>query len=278
MRTKNIDLMVAVIIAMSNGLCLFLPLHVPIACLILAMPLIFILPGYTLIEVLFHKRTFETVEHVLFSLAVSMAIDVVGGLSFNLFSLRLEPASWVVFLALLTIGFSFIASMMRRGIIRASARLPMIHCSPGGYLLFILAGTIVLLSMLFSAIGAMRQPYPGFTQLWMLPSTHTSEGCAVKLGVDSFENTAVTYRIVVTINGAQLDTWLPVTLAPRKTWNQVVPVAMHVDGAVLVEARLYRLDKPASVYRRVHLTLHRSIGGKDGRTQLCGTSSNIDHS
>lgn len=278
MRTKSIDLMVAAIIAMSNSLCIFLPLHVPIACLLLAMPLVFILPGYTLIEVLFHKRTFGAVEHILFSLAVSMAIDVVGGLSFNLFSLRLEAASWAIFLALLTIVFSLIAVIMRRGIMVESARWPVIHCSLSGYMLFLLAGTIVLLSMLYSVIGAMQQPYPGFTQLWILPSPHTSEGCAVKLGVHSFENTTVTYRVIVTINGAQFDTGVPVTLAPRKEWVQVVPVAIRINSAVLVEARLYRLDKPASVYRKVNLTLHNSIGSKDSRTQLCGTSSHIDHS
>src|ERR1700737_393008 len=76
MRLKNLDLMVTVIIAALKVVWALLSSHIPVIGIILALPLVFVLPGYTLTEALFHKRSLDVSHRLLLSLSLSLAIDV----------------------------------------------------------------------------------------------------------------------------------------------------------------------------------------------------------
>ena len=60
MRLKNLDLIVTLIIVVLNVIWVLLPSHLPVIGIILSLPLVFVLPGYTLTEALFRKRLLET--------------------------------------------------------------------------------------------------------------------------------------------------------------------------------------------------------------------------
>src|SRR5436305_47536 len=121
---------------------------------------------------------------------------------------------------------------------------------------FALAIAVVIVSVVYAAFGAARQPYPGFTQLWILPEVSTGKSCAVRLGVQSFESTSVTYRLTMTTNGDSVATWPSLSLAPQDAWVHLVPITPGTAKNIVVEAQLYRLDKPEVVYREVNLTLY----------------------
>src|SRR5437588_10406582 len=102
MRLKNLDLIAAVFIAALNVLWAVLPSRPPVIGIILALPLVLVLPGYTLTEALFRKRPLDAPNRLLFSLGLSLAIDIFCGFILNLLPTGLQAISWAVFLALLT--------------------------------------------------------------------------------------------------------------------------------------------------------------------------------
>jgi hypothetical protein len=254
MRLKNLDLIVTLIIAVMNVIWILLPSHLPVIGIILSLPLVFVLPGYTLTEVLFRKRLLETSHRLVLSIGLSLAIDILGGLILNL--LPLEGISWAVFLGLPTTIFSLLAAYLRRGTPMNGVRLPRLRLTIYEGILFGLAALVIALSIMYDSIGLAQEPRPGFTQLWMLPAAQSGKSCAVRLGVRSFESTSVTYRITMTMNGTQVTTWPAVVLAPQGEWDRLVPILPTAADAVSIEGRLYRLDKPQAVYREVHVTLY----------------------
>lgn len=256
MRLKNLDLIGTMLIAILNVIWALLPNHVPVIGIILALPLVFLLPGYTLSEVLFHKHSFNTSGRLLLSLGLSLAIDVLSGFVLNILPGGLQALSWAASLGLITVTFSAVAGYLRREIPEGRARPPRFHFTPSGFIMIGVAALVVVFSLVYTVLGAVQQQYPGFTQLWMLPVVQNGKSCAVRLGVHSFETTAVTYRLTMSVNGVQLTTWPSVTLSSQGEWERLVPITPNTTANVYVEAQLYRLDKPQSVYRSVDSTLH----------------------
>lgn len=253
MHRKHHDLLIAIAIATINVLWAVFPTHIPLIGVLLALPLVFVVPGYTLTEILFYKRPLTGAERLLFSSGLSLAIAVVSGLILNLFPGGIQALSWALWLGLLTVLFSLVAAYLRkdRGIEASPVRA---HIAPYPWLIFLVAILVAISSIVYSIIGVLQQPYPGFTQLWMLPKTG-GENCALRLGVHSFESTSVAYRITMIVMENKVTSWSPVVLAPEQEWNQLVPIPPQTTHNVSVEVQLYRLDKPLAIYREAHAVL-----------------------
>src|SRR5258708_13454543 len=117
MHHKNLDLIAAVIIAVLNVVWVLLHSSAPVVGIILAFPLVLVLPGYTLTEVLFRKRSLNAPERLVLSLGLSLAIDVLSGLFLNVLPVGLQPTSWAVLLGLLTVEFSLLAAYLLHAIL-----------------------------------------------------------------------------------------------------------------------------------------------------------------
>jgi uncharacterized membrane protein len=256
MHHKNLDLIAVITIAVLNVVWVLLHSSVPVVGIILALPLALVLPGYTLTEVLFRKRSLNAPERLVLSLGLSLAIDVLSGLFLNVLPVGLQATSWAVLLGLLTVVFSLLAVYLRRGVPASGTQSLRFRLSIYQGILFGLAISVAILSFFYIDVGVIQQPHPGFTQLWMLPEVQAGKSCDVRLGVRSFESTSVTYRITMTMNGAPAITWPSVVLAPQEEWDRLVPIPPTAAEEVYIEGQLYRLDKPAAVYREVHVTLH----------------------
>jgi hypothetical protein len=72
------------------------------------------------------------------------------------------------------------------------------------------------------------------------------------LGVACNEFTTTRYRLEIAVDGTPTQTWQEVTLAPGEAWQQAAGLPQG-RATVVVEAKLYRLDEPDSVYRRATL-------------------------
>jgi Protein of unknown function (DUF1616) len=284
MRLKHPNLALSTAIALADVVWAVLPGHSPAIGLALALPLIFFLPGYTLTEALFHKRSLDIVHRMLLSLGLSLAIDIPGGLLLNVFPFGLRSTSWSGLLAALTIVFAGLAVYLRRGTVlhekrpratragvspaptlygrgrplrsRVGAGLAPALVNWHNYLLFGLAAAVVMLSVAFSAVSVAQQPHAGFTQLWLLPPDAGNKSCAIHVGVQSYELHLETYRIDMTANGAQVNMWPLVVLAPRQKWEQLASIGSNGRGSVYIEVRLYRASNLQVVYREVNVTLH----------------------
>lgn len=275
MHHKNLDLIAAVIIAVLNVVWVLLHSSVPVVGIILALPLALVLPGYTLTEVLFRNRPLNAPERLVLSLGLSLAIDVLSGLILNVLPAGLQATSWAVLLGLLTVVFSLLAVYLRRGVPASGTQPLRFSLSIYQGILFGLAISAAILSFVYIDVGVIQQPHPGFTQLWMLPEIQAGKSCDVRLGVRSFESTSVTYRITMTMNGAPVITWPSVVLAPQEEWDRLVPMPPTAAEEVYIEGQLYRLDKPAAVYREVHVTLHSCATSPLTPTRLSGSSQRI---
>lgn len=256
MLRKPLDLIVAAVIAALNITLAFFPIHVTVIRIVIALPLVLVLPGYTLSEVLFRKRSLNGSERLLFSLGLSLAIDILGGLFLNLLPVGLQAASWAALLGIVTLIFSLLAAYLRRGVpggggLARRAGFPIYRG-----ILFTLAIAVAVVAIVYAVYGATHQPYPGFTQLWILPDVSNKESCAVRVGVQSFESTTTAYRLVMTGNGDAVATWSTLSLTPQQEWVHLVSITPGAARNLDIEVRLYRLDKPGSVYREVNLTLH----------------------
>src|SRR2546425_5645654 len=260
MRLKNLDLIGAVFFAVLCVGWAQLPSRPLIIGIILTVPLIFVLPGYTLTQVLFSKQSPDSssdtsdnlilqprlkisqpvsaVDYIIFSLGLSMAIDVVMGFMLNVFPMGLQLQSWAISLGLVTTVFALLAAYLRRGNLMKHKRMIRPRITIYECILLGLAIVVATVAIWLSTIGP---PQTSFTQFWMLPSTQTSNSCAVQIGVHSFETTPVTYRIVVAINGTQVTSWPSIILATQQEWDRSVSINSVATGSIFVDARLYRL-------------------------------------
>src|SRR5579859_4259284 len=114
MRLKHPDLLLSTTLALANIAWAFLPYHLPAIGTVLALPLIFIVPGYTVTAALFHRRSLDTSYRLLLSLGISISIVIVGGLLLNALPLGLRPSSWSLYLACLTLVFAALVAYLRR--------------------------------------------------------------------------------------------------------------------------------------------------------------------
>jgi uncharacterized membrane protein len=287
MRFKNLDLIAAILVVAINVGWTQLPHRPLVIGIILALPLILILPGYTLTQTLFRKRLpapdpssklilrpslkigqpINTADHIILSFGLSMAIDVVVGFALNVLPIGLQALSWTLSLGIITTVFALLAVFLRRKDIVRVAMMPRPRITIYECILFGLAILLATLVVWSSIIRPLEEPQPSFTQFWMLPAKNNS--CAVLIGVHSFESTSVTYRVVMTINGAQVTTWPSVVLAPQAEWDQSVSIKKGATDNMYIEARIYRGDKPDTVYRNVHLTFHSLKRSNNGQTQQC---------
>ncbi len=274
MRLKNSDIFVIFGIALLNVVWLLLPITSVWVSVLLALPLVFFVPGYLLTTILTHTRRLNVFHRLTFSLGLSLTIDILAGFLLNVFPIGLRTQSWVVLLSFLTLLFALVVLYLRRDTVYVSEREE--HRSTkmssqsrsifwprvrDGFV-FALAITLVILSLLYATRGVAEGTHPGFTQLWMLPPSHIARNCAVSVGIRSFENGPVVFHAVVTMNSVQTMSWPTLTLAPNQLWERSIAFTPTTVKNVFVEMKLYRNDKPMVVYREVHITLAVVTSGK----------------
>jgi uncharacterized membrane protein len=285
MRRKHLDLIIALVIAAVNVGWILLPNRPVIGTILCGLPLILLVPGYTLTEALFVQqsdaatvsrigilRPFGTSDRLVLSLGLSLALVIIDGLLLSILPMGLVQPSWAVSLAVLSTVFSLIALYRRRAMStntsqKGSARLLRFTFYEG--LLFLLTLVIVVSAFLYSTLAAQQQQQQStFTQFWMVQAKQTNHSCAVLIGIQSFEASSTQYKVVLLANGSQLHNWPAVTLAPKQQWYQSVTLNSGDIESAYIDAQLYRLDKPGSIYRETHITLNSS-GGSNGGKLVC---------
>ena len=219
---------------------------------IFSVPLVLILPGYTLMVASFPKNGLGVAERLLFSLGLSLAIAVLGGLALNRMPWGLRADSWVVLLGSVTLGAGLVALLRHREYPAVDAG----QLSAGLYvhraLLFGLAALVAAGAIAVARTGALQQPRPAFTQLWILPADETDQG-AVRIGVRSMEPSAKLYRLQVEVSGRVVREWPLIGLEPGERWETTVLLPTERPETGTVEAVLFLPDLPLVAYRRVVL-------------------------
>jgi uncharacterized membrane protein len=259
MNYKSVDILVIIVITIVAVALAFVVPPDSVPGRILTLPLVLVLPGYALMASVFPRRSLGAVECLVFSLGLSLVIVVLGGLVLNWTPFGLRASSWSVLLGSITLGACAVALARRRGQSISAAGLLGIKGVGLTFrqgLLLGLAVVIICGAIAVSNIGAAQQPFPGFTQLWILPAGGANPKNAVRLGVSNMESTAMEYSLTVNVDGKVVKLWPSIDLKPSEKWETtlMLPQTAHI-GAVRVEVVLYRTNAPATIYRHVVLWL-----------------------
>lgn len=250
MRRNSSDLLLIMLIAAVN-LVLGLPAFdwVPIR-VILAIPMVLVVPGYALVSALFPKPTVTFAEQTLLSSCGSIAIAILGGFGLYWTPWGLQSISWAVLLSSITYVATVVALLRRNKQATFFARRKRTAISVKQVLLMAVACLIFSAAVAIARTPVSALDVSGYSQLWMLPS-HTQG--TIRLGLRSEEFTDVQYRLELKIDNAVVKTWPSIDLKSGQEWETTTNLAREQLEGKDVEALLYRLDKPDSIYRRVVL-------------------------
>ncbi|MDQ2787901.1 MAG: DUF1616 domain-containing protein [Chloroflexota bacterium] len=249
---KQIDLIIVLVLAAAGVTAACTDLHAMAIRGPLAVLLIAVLPGYTILRAV-RLQDAGFPARVLLILGISVALTGLGGFVLNETPWGLQARSWAVLLGGVTAIAAIIALVRRdnRAPIRPRARpAPHAHLWKARHtILLVMALCVVTSAATVAYLGASHQPRNGFTQLWMTPEPSAGP-TALRLGIDSEELTATQYRLDLSIEGQVVQEWSVPTLKPHDQWQTIVIVP---NGSGTVEATLYRADAPNQVYRHTAL-------------------------
>jgi Protein of unknown function (DUF1616) len=222
---------------------------------------LFVAPGYLLTEVLFNTRL-TGLERVVVVAVLAFCVPILGGVTLYAAGIPLHRSAWLGLLAGSTlVGDAVLIGCRLARHRRGPQPSPDPAAQPGRQLrrlpagkvaAFAIAIVIAITAVGVARIGAARQHYPGFTQLWL---THRDKSAPiVNLGVGNHEGRTIRYRLILLRNGHVAATW-NLTLADNHTWESTPR-----SGGNTIVAELFRLPDLSHVYRRVAIY----AGGREG--------------
>jgi uncharacterized membrane protein len=246
MHKRSIDLLIVALLAIAGMATAVSGANNLVLGLLFGLPLALALPGYALLAAEAPGGTLGPAERLTFSVGGSIALSVLGGFALNGTLWGLRAASWALLLGGLTLVFCAIALIRRRAIVPAPA-VKRAHLRPRDAGLFGLAALVAAGAFALAIAGAAQPTTDGFTQLWMLP-----DGETVRIGVQNMEAQPMRYGAELAVDKQVVRHWDAIELQAGARWEVTEPLPTRAPGAT-VELRLYRLDDPKTVYRRVTL-------------------------
>ena len=217
-----------------------------------ALPLVLILPGYALVAACLPKQSFGWAERLLLSLGASIAVTVLLSLVMYWGGVSLQTVTWSIALAAVVLIADAIAWQRRKQLIEASSSTVDLRLNLRQAAMLGVAVVIGVAAIRIAQLPAPPENVSGYTQLWLIPTDGGNSG-TYQLGVTNQEFTPMTYHIQVTVDGQVGWNWPDVQLKPGESWTR--PIVLQADRATTgtIEAALYRLDDPATIYRQVKL-------------------------
>jgi len=215
---------------------------------LIAVPFVLFCPGYGLTSILFRKDAIGGVERLLLSVGLSIAIAILGGALLNLTEPGLAPMTWLLLLGDITLVASVLALILGRARpLLTTTRIPM-GTLQISQVMFLGIGFLTLLTALkIAQLPAPASRVEGYTSLWILPPDANSH--VVRLGLNSQEVEPVAYRVEVQVNKHIVQQWSNIQLEPGQAWTNSFKLSNTTGSPI--EAIVYRMDQPNTVYRRV---------------------------
>lgn len=228
----------------------------PVAVMTALGILLFAAPGYLLSQLLLGSHI-GGLERLIVVAALALSVPILGGLPLFLAGVPLHRAAWLGLLAGVTLACDLALLVRRlvqgRGNVatptdrqRERRRLPVWHA-----LAFAAAVVIAGCAVGLASVGAARQPYHGFTQLWLVhrnPNITTAS-----LGVANHEGRTIRYKLVLFRDSRVAATWT-LDLSNGRAWQR----ATQFTGFDTITAKLYRLPDVSGAYRYVTIVADKS--------------------
>ena len=239
--------------------------------IILGLPFSLFFPGYTLVAVLFPKRSaLDSIERVALSFALSIAVTACIGiiLNYTMWGIRLYPI--LISLTTFVLVTSIIAWVRRRRLdegekLTISFSLSLRSWRGQNRLDKILS--VILIAAILGAAGTTGYVIatPGeeerFTEFYVLGPEGKAEGypeelavggtATVIVGIVNHEHEDVSYRLELKIGGNKHSEITQIALGQEEKWEQKVSITLGTVGEKqMVEFVLYKNGEP---YRQLRL-------------------------
>jgi hypothetical protein len=211
---------------------------VPVLRVVLTVPLVLFLPGYALVSAALPRFVVPTIERVLLSVGISVALTILVGTVLGWPTFGLTKATWPLALMSLTIILIVIAWARRvhSGVVGARPRFVPVPLRSA--LLMSLAVLIVANVVVGARIYANSQAAPVPIQMWMLPID--GEPDQARLGMNAGPDGG-DFRLVVSAAGEPIhefdvqvpaeQTWETVLVLPEETRDVPIVARMYEDGS-----------------------------------------------
>lgn len=243
--------------ALSLALGFWLMTSVAVVPIGLGLLVALLLPGYALTEALFSRQQLGWAERLLFVLSASVIVAVLGALFLDQLGWTLQRNRWLTLFLSVSGAGGVGAWLIRRP-------APPTTWAPKGLgftfkQLLLIGLAVVITGLAFSTARTVTpmQSFQGYTMLWLVPTAENNGTQRLQLGVDSKELAPTQYKLQLKVNDQLAQEWPQLNLMSNQQWlaSVEVPVASTAQGTI--EALLYRLDAPATVYRHVLLRPQR---------------------
>jgi len=217
-----------------------------------ALPLALLLPGYAFAAAALPAAAISRAERIALSFGLSLGISVLGGFALDNLPGGLNASSWAIFLCAVTLLSCAIATARERARDPQGPPASLGRISVAQGVQIVLAVLIGIGALQMARTGAEQLPQVAFTQLWMLPQGQADHR-TLSLGITNAEGAPVAYRLVLAADGAPVQEWSRIELAPQQQWAMSIPMSAQMHGASTIAARLYRIDQPSTIYRQAVL-------------------------
>ena len=210
----------------------------PILRTLIALPLVFVLPGAAILRAL--DLRFAPCAHAPIVVGISMAITVLSGLVLDWLG-WLTPLGWAAWLG----GVSILAAREAPQGRDAAVHQPIPTVTVRHGAMLAATATVLMLTVL----GALRSsetyhPFP-HTSFWMLPQSEDSD--VYLIGIKNGEGRPESYAVQLMVDQRITGEWQDLTLAP----GQSVIYPVMVPAGAPAQAWLYRAEQPNAIYRTV---------------------------
>lgn len=218
-----------------------------------ALLLVLVFPGCALTAATFPARPFAFAERVLLAFGISVTVTIVGGILLNVTPWGLHTATWTASLSGITVAAGVVAfKRIQRTAPPEPALHPSLQVGVEQIMILALAGIVAIVAVGVAIIGAVHQPFAGFTQLAITMAADSTDN-AVRVEIVNREASPLDYRCTVALGETIIAEWPEIHLASRETWTMRVALPVEAQRTAPVNVLLYRADAPNSVYREVTL-------------------------
>ena len=232
------DLNVVIVLAAVAAAASALPHEFVVLRLVLALPLVLLLPGYALARALLKLNEVRGTELFVVAMGLSIATTIFAALAMQALDIRLEETPWTIANA----GVTVIAALagMRLGH-AATLRLPRAQVP---HLREMLALTVAVALIAGAAVLGFRplnapKGTQGASSVWALP-TQPASG-TTNFGVINDETQTRRYTVELVVAGKVRRTYGPIQLQPGGQWSTSAVVG---GGTPVTEVLLHYASTP----------------------------------
>ena len=232
------DLNVVIVLAAVAAAASALPHELVALRLVLALPLVLLLPGYALARALLKLNEVRGTELFVVAMGLSIATTIFAALAMQALDIRLEETPWTIANAGVTVIAALVGTRLGHA---ATLRLPRAQVP---HLREILALTAAVALIAGSAVLGFRplnapKGTQGQSPVWILP-VHPATGFA-EFGVINSETQTRRYTIQLLVAGKVRHTYGPIQLQPGGQWSASAVVGR---GKPVTEVLLHYASAP----------------------------------